>query len=56
MRILVNDYAGHPFELQLSRALARRGHTVPHTYFAAFQTPKGSVNGLLAIHPPVILP
>jgi glycosyltransferase involved in cell wall biosynthesis len=55
MRILVNDYAGHPFELQLSRELARRGHTVLHTYFAAFQTPKGSVNdgsssqGLLTI-------
>jgi colanic acid biosynthesis glycosyl transferase WcaI len=44
MRILVNDYAGHPFELQLSRELARRGHTVLHTYFAAFQTPKGDVN------------
>lgn len=44
MRILVNDYAGHPFELQLSRELARRGHTVLHTYFAAFQTPKGSVD------------
>jgi colanic acid biosynthesis glycosyl transferase WcaI len=44
MRILVNDYAGHPFELQLSRELARRGHTVLHTYFAAFQTPKGSIH------------
>ena len=44
MRILVNDYAGHPFELQLSRELARRGHTVLHTYFAAFQTPKGSLS------------
>ncbi len=55
MRILVNDYAGHPFELQLSRELARRGHTVLHTYFAAYQTPKGRVdddsqaNGLLSI-------
>jgi colanic acid biosynthesis glycosyl transferase WcaI len=44
MRILVNDYAGHPFELQLSRELARRGHTVLHTYFAAYQTPKGRVD------------
>jgi colanic acid biosynthesis glycosyl transferase WcaI len=44
MRILVNDYAGHPFELQLSRELARRGHTVLHTYFSAFPTPKGSVH------------
>lgn len=41
MRILVNDYAGHPFQLQLSRALARDGHTVLHTYFGAYQTPKG---------------
>jgi len=54
MRILVNDYAGHPFELQLSRELARRGHNVLHTYFAAYQTPKGrleedSAQGLLAI-------
>jgi colanic acid biosynthesis glycosyl transferase WcaI len=55
MRILVNDYAGHPFELQLSRELARRGHTLLHTYFAAYQTPKGRVDddsvatGLLTI-------
>jgi colanic acid biosynthesis glycosyl transferase WcaI len=55
MRILVNDYAGHPFELQLSRELARRGHTILHTYFGAYQTPKGRVgddsaaNGLLKI-------
>jgi colanic acid biosynthesis glycosyl transferase WcaI len=41
MRILVNDYAGHPFQLQLSRALAREGHVVLHTYFAGYQTPKG---------------
>ena len=41
MRILVNDYAGHPFQLQLSRELARNGHRVLHTYFAAYQTPKG---------------
>lgn len=44
MRILVNDYAGHPFELQLSRELARRGHTVLHTYFGAYQTPKGRMD------------
>jgi colanic acid biosynthesis glycosyl transferase WcaI len=57
MRILVNDYAGHPFELQLSRELSRRGHVVLHTYFAAYQTPKGRVDesseldGLLTILP-----
>ncbi len=32
MRILVHDYAGHPFQVQLSRALARRGHAVLHAY------------------------
>lgn len=44
MRILVNDYAGHPFQLQLSRELAKLGHTVLHTYFAAYQTPKGNMD------------
>jgi colanic acid biosynthesis glycosyl transferase WcaI len=43
MRILVNDYAGHPFQLQLSRELARRGHTMLHTYFADVQGPKGKL-------------
>src|ERR1700722_414695 len=43
MRILVNDYAGHPFQLQLSRELARRGHTMLHTYFADAQGPKGKL-------------
>jgi len=35
MRILVHDYAGHPFQVQLSRALARRGHEVRHAYCAS---------------------
>jgi glycosyltransferase involved in cell wall biosynthesis len=43
MRILVNDYAGHPFQLQLSRELARRGHTILHTYFADAKGPKGNM-------------
>ena len=42
MRILVNDYAGHPFQLQLSRSLARDGHTVLHTYFGAYRPRKGA--------------
>lgn len=41
MRILVSDYSGHPFQVQLSRALAARGHEVTHVYSASFQTPKG---------------
>ena len=41
MRIYVCDYSGHPFQVQLSRELARRGNEVVHTYFSDFQTPKG---------------
>jgi glycosyltransferase involved in cell wall biosynthesis len=41
MRIVVADYSGHPFQVQLSRELARRGHAVLHLHFAEFQTPKG---------------
>jgi glycosyltransferase involved in cell wall biosynthesis len=44
MKILVNDFAGHPFQLELSRTLARAGHTVLHAYFGANNTPKGEMN------------
>lgn len=43
MRIVVNDYSGHPFQVELSRSLARRGHDVLHIHFADFQTPKGDL-------------
>ncbi len=43
MRIFVHDYAGHPFAVELSRALARRGHDVRHGYFAGDKGPKGSL-------------
>jgi len=43
MRILVNDFCGHPFQLDLSRELANRGHQVCHVYFADNKsTPKGN--------------
>jgi glycosyltransferase involved in cell wall biosynthesis len=42
MRIFVNDFCGHPFQMELSRNLARRGHVVRHVYFADnTSTPKG---------------
>jgi glycosyltransferase involved in cell wall biosynthesis len=42
MRIFVNEFCGHPFQMELSRNLARRGHTVYHVYFADnMSTPKG---------------
>ena len=43
MRLLVHDYAGHPFQVQLSRELARRGHTVRHAYAGELQTPRGDL-------------
>jgi glycosyltransferase involved in cell wall biosynthesis len=46
MRILVHDFVGHPFPVQLSRELAIRGHHVTHTYLEGFQGPKGSLKKL----------
>jgi len=41
MHILLHDFAGHPFQVELSRALAARGHRVTHGWFAADAGPKG---------------
>jgi colanic acid biosynthesis glycosyl transferase WcaI len=43
MRILVHDYAGHPFQVQLSRELANRGHTVLHLHCASLKAAKGTL-------------
>ncbi|KRB61914.1 hypothetical protein ASE04_20625 [Rhizobium sp. Root708] len=42
-RILVHDYSGHPFQVQLSRCLAKRGYDIRHVHSASFQTPKGDL-------------
>ncbi|QFY61006.1 glycosyltransferase family 4 protein [Rhizobium grahamii] len=42
-RILVHDYSGHPFQVQLSRSLAKRGYHLRHVHSASFQTPKGDL-------------
>jgi glycosyltransferase involved in cell wall biosynthesis len=39
--VLVHDFAGHPFQIDLSRALARRGHTVQHVYCQSYTSGKG---------------
>jgi hypothetical protein len=41
MRILLHDYSGHPFQVELSRELSRRGHEVTHSYCAAYTSGKG---------------
>ena len=46
MRLVVHDYGGYAFPVQLSRALAAAGHQVLHLYAAFLQTPRGSLNRL----------
>jgi colanic acid biosynthesis glycosyl transferase WcaI len=41
MRILVHDYSGHPFQVELSRELAKRGHAVTHSFCEAYVSGKG---------------
>lgn len=41
MRIAIVDYSGHAFPIQLSRALAGKGHDVLHLHFSEFQSPHG---------------
>jgi colanic acid biosynthesis glycosyl transferase WcaI len=43
MRVVVHDYSGHPFQVELSRELARRGHDVCHLSCASFVTGKGAL-------------
>ncbi|WP_432021170.1 glycosyltransferase family 4 protein [Streptomyces sp. 1222.5] len=45
MRIFVHDYSGHPFQAQLSRELARRGHDVVHSTCRAYVSGKGNLTG-----------
>ncbi len=44
MRVLVHDSSGHPFQIELSRELARRGHEVRHIYCSSFLSPRGEVH------------
>src|SRR5215471_9491707 len=46
MRVAVHDYAGHPFQVELSRELAYRGHDVLHLYSASITTPRGRLTKL----------
>ena len=44
MRLLLHDYSGHPFQAQLSRALAVRGHDVLHSTCTAYVSGKGDLD------------
>lgn len=43
LHIVVHDYSGHPGQVQLSRALTRRGHQVVHQHCPSYVTGKGAV-------------
>ncbi len=43
MKVLVHDFSGHPFQVQLSRELACLGYAVVHAYDANFLTPHGDL-------------
>jgi colanic acid biosynthesis glycosyl transferase WcaI len=42
-RIIVHDYGGYPFPVDLSRALAGRGHHVLHLHCSAYRSGKGAL-------------
>ena len=44
MKIFIHDYAGHPFQVDLSKKLAQKGYEVFHAYFAGDAGPKGNMN------------
>ncbi|HTQ54355.1 MAG TPA: glycosyltransferase family 4 protein [Bryobacteraceae bacterium] len=50
MRIGVHDFAGHPFQVQLSRELAASGHKVCHWYLHDLPGPKGPLEP--SVHDP----
>ena len=43
LRIVVHDYSGHPFQVQLSRELARRDHDVLHLHCPSYRSGKGAL-------------
>ncbi|MDZ5620033.1 glycosyltransferase family 4 protein [Nocardioides bizhenqiangii] len=45
MHVLVHDYSGHPFQVELSAELARRGHDVTHSWCEAHVSGKGNLGG-----------
>ena len=53
LRVVVHDYSGFPFPVQLSRELARRGHDVLHLHCPSYRAGKGDLE-LRADDPPAL--
>ncbi len=43
-KIFLHDSSGHAFPIQLSKELARRGHSVFHNYMTDMQSPRGNLS------------
>lgn len=43
-RVVIHDYSGHPFQVQLSRELARGGHIVQHQYCSSYESGHGRLS------------
>lgn len=54
-RILVHDYAGHPFPAQLSRWLAAHQNEVLHLYSAAIRSPRGQLKRITEDPPDLLI-
>jgi glycosyltransferase involved in cell wall biosynthesis len=50
MIVFIHDYAGHPFQVDLSLSLAKNGHKVFHVYFAGDAGPKGNMSNELHVN------
>jgi colanic acid biosynthesis glycosyl transferase WcaI len=48
VRIHIHDFSGHPFQAELSRELAARGHCVEHAYATQYPSGKGKLERLAA--------
>lgn len=44
MRLHVHDFSGHPFQVELSRALARLGDEIQHSYCSQYVSGKGTMS------------
>ncbi len=44
MRIVIHDFCGHPFQAQLSRELASRGHDIEHWYCSSYPSGRGALS------------
>jgi colanic acid biosynthesis glycosyl transferase WcaI len=51
--VMINDYAGHPFQIELACEFAGRGHQVHHVWCSNNVTPHGDLESLerLTTHP-----